>query len=104
MFFFKQKTAYEILRDWSSDVCSSDLESQGRSRLRLGRLLFPVPGRRGGFERGEQSLRDPRDVFDRGVECRLVGLGRLVESAHLPHVLQGCGPYLLIGRRWVEVE
>ena len=26
-FFFKQKTAYEIVsRDWSSDVCSSDLE------------------------------------------------------------------------------
>src|ERR687887_2579065 len=27
-FFFKQKTAYEIVsRDWSSDVCSSDLAS-----------------------------------------------------------------------------
>ena len=27
-FFFKQKTAYEIVsRDWSSDVCSSDLDS-----------------------------------------------------------------------------
>ena len=27
-FFFKQKTAYEIVsRDWSSDVCSSDLSS-----------------------------------------------------------------------------
>src|SRR5215475_5705240 len=26
-FFFKQKTAYEISRDWSSDVCSSDLRS-----------------------------------------------------------------------------
>ena len=26
IFFFKQKTAYEILTcDWSSDVCSSDL-------------------------------------------------------------------------------
>src|SRR3546814_12128545 len=26
MFFFKQKTAYEVrIRDWSSDVCSSDL-------------------------------------------------------------------------------
>ena len=26
LFFFKQKTAYEILTcDWSSDVCSSDL-------------------------------------------------------------------------------
>ena len=27
IFFFKQKTAYEILTcDWSSDVCSSDLK------------------------------------------------------------------------------
>ena len=27
-FFFKQKTAYEIVsRDWSSDVCSSDLDT-----------------------------------------------------------------------------
>ena len=26
IFFFKQKTAYEIIAgDWSSDVCSSDL-------------------------------------------------------------------------------
>ena len=30
-FFFKQKTAYEMCgRDWSSDVCSSDL-----SRIRM---------------------------------------------------------------------
>src|ERR687887_1067415 len=29
-FFFKQKTAYEIVsRDWSSDVCSSDLDIGG---------------------------------------------------------------------------
>src|ERR1044071_5623949 len=28
-FFFKQKTAYEIsTRDWSSDVCSSDLRQE----------------------------------------------------------------------------
>src|SRR3546814_4258543 len=28
-FFFKQKTAYEMrISDWSSDVCSSDLEDQ----------------------------------------------------------------------------
>src|SRR3546814_4530178 len=27
-FFFKQKTAYELrISDWSSDVCSSDLEA-----------------------------------------------------------------------------
>src|SRR6266702_842926 len=30
-FFFKQKTAYEIFTDWSSDVCSSDLGGTGRS-------------------------------------------------------------------------
>src|SRR2546430_7537653 len=29
-FFFKQKTAYDIDCDWSSDVCSSDLSSRGR--------------------------------------------------------------------------
>ena len=34
VFFFKQKTAYEIYQcDWSSDVCSSD--------LRLARTLSP---------------------------------------------------------------
>ena len=31
VFFFKQKTAYEIVsRDWSSDVCSSDLLGKSR--------------------------------------------------------------------------
>src|SRR3546814_1061268 len=30
-FFFKQKTAYEMrISDWSSDVCSSDLETVGQ--------------------------------------------------------------------------
>ena len=33
-FFFKQKTAYEIYQcDWSSDVCSSDLEGYGTTTL-----------------------------------------------------------------------
>src|SRR3546814_4376675 len=32
--FFKQKTAYEMrISDWSSDVCSSDLDDPGRSSL-----------------------------------------------------------------------
>src|SRR5216110_3736882 len=39
-FFFKQKTEYEISsRDWSSDVCSSDLGHADDRRLgRAGRL------------------------------------------------------------------
>src|SRR3546814_1858831 len=36
--FFKQKTAYEMrISDWSSDVCSSDLEA-GRLRDEIRRL------------------------------------------------------------------
>ena len=38
--FFKQKTAYEILRsDWSSDVCSSDLYGTGLQRAFEGDLF-----------------------------------------------------------------
>src|SRR3546814_8478349 len=34
MFFFKQKTAYELrISDWSSDVCSSDLAGAGEGDL-----------------------------------------------------------------------
>src|SRR3546814_5929218 len=33
IFFFKQKTAYEMrISDWSSDVCSSDLQDNGFQR------------------------------------------------------------------------
>src|SRR3546814_5319944 len=33
LFFFKQKTAYEMrISDWSSDVCSSDLAGAVRQR------------------------------------------------------------------------
>src|SRR3546814_9778121 len=41
VFFFKQKTAYEMrISDWSSDVCSSDLAPSGSARdLRRRRAL-----------------------------------------------------------------
>src|ERR1022692_2268517 len=40
-FFFKQKTAYEIQGDWSSDVCSSDLVE----RLLGSGIVFQSVGR-----------------------------------------------------------
>src|SRR3546814_4805329 len=41
IFFFKQKTAYEMrISDWSSDVCSSDLGAMA------GRQGIAAPGRR----------------------------------------------------------
>src|SRR3546814_10471123 len=43
MFFFKQKTAYEMrIRDWSSDVCSSDLELMRISNLSSMEVLVEV--------------------------------------------------------------
>src|SRR3546814_6396265 len=37
LFFFKQKTAYEMrISDWSSDVCSSDLDMERRDGHRFG--------------------------------------------------------------------
>src|SRR3546814_6187652 len=46
LFFFKQKTAYEMrISDWSSDVCSSDLPPRvlrgTRRRRRRGRRVAP---------------------------------------------------------------
>src|SRR5881227_3389192 len=53
-FFFKQKTAYEItVRDWSSDVCSSDL-------ARLPRCHGGALGADGVHERREAAAGDDR--------------------------------------------
>src|SRR3546814_14399202 len=41
-FFFKQKTAYEMRINWSSDVCSSDLYT-AREALAMGLVNTVVP-------------------------------------------------------------
>src|SRR3546814_16211916 len=53
-FFFKQKTAYEMrISDWSSDVCSSDLEYNGGCvwRAIVWQAALPILGQRFGFVR-----------------------------------------------------
>src|SRR3546814_247600 len=43
LFFFKQKTAYEMrISDWSSDVCSSDLSSHHLRRSRPSIPFIPL--------------------------------------------------------------
>src|SRR3546814_3216092 len=45
LFFFKQKTAYEMrISDWSSDVCSSDLYVRAQRVLSSRTPQCPVPG------------------------------------------------------------
>src|SRR3546814_11032768 len=68
-FFFNQKTAYEMLIiDWSSDVCSSDLEVGEDLRLAQG-----LGGAVGGvaapcLDRRHVAPERDRDVFARGAQ------------------------------------
>src|SRR3546814_1900281 len=63
--FFKQKTAYEMrIRDWSSDVCSSDLlraEPSGDHRLWEIAVLFHI---RDAFRSGDIWLAGSRRYGD----------------------------------------
>src|SRR3546814_7735194 len=48
LFFFKQKTAYEMrISDWSSDVCSSDLAVTEEQARLAGPRLAHAPDQRG---------------------------------------------------------
>src|SRR3546814_7562712 len=67
LFFFKQKTAYEMrISDWSSDVCSSDL-----SRYRRSGSLSRGNRQEMSFDR---PLLAPVNI-GRGAHRRLVGRG-----------------------------
>src|SRR3546814_2670629 len=72
IFFFKQKTAYEMrISDWSSDVCSSDLEADQRlERFALGHV--------------REASRDV-DGLGRVAQClgpRVLERPRLVQGLH----------------------
>src|SRR3546814_10368132 len=75
MFFFKQKTAYELrISDWSSDVCSSDLRGAPRSARHA--------HRNDGLPTGVRSWKVLDDVEHRAIvvrERRLVVPARRAE-------------------------
>src|SRR5213075_1081799 len=61
-FFFKQKTAYEITRrDWSSDVCSSDLTFEFKD-LPLAHKLEIGLGMKDGEEKDRKSVVEGKRV------------------------------------------
>src|SRR3546814_11816128 len=61
-FFFKQKTAYEMrISDWSSDVCSSDLQPAAAVALGLDLL-----GERAGAQAGRPDHRGALDALAAG--------------------------------------
>src|SRR3546814_17631490 len=95
-FFFKQKTAYEMrISDWSSDVCSSDLDTlshRGVTR-RTVVLLLPAP------EHGEFQVLEQKPEKEVGrveVDTRIlefpvspVRAERLVDGQDPKRVVEG---------------
>src|SRR3546814_11452 len=68
LFFFKQKTAYEMrISDWSSDVCSSDLPDRFATGSKLGLLLIEF--------RFHQAVEVDDDIFHLGIIHRSLGIG-----------------------------
>src|SRR3546814_1082453 len=78
MFFFKQKTAYEMrISDWSSDVCSSDLIQSLRDRFGITILLV------------EQMVTLTLEISDRAYVIergKIVLSGQAQELLHSPAV------------------
>src|SRR3546814_12720218 len=125
-FFFKQKTAYDMrISDWSSDVCSSDLDRRletGGSRILgqrgarncapepLGVDLLPDAGLRrlDGVERGRRAPARHRLRFhDR--PALLARRGARPLGRHVAHLLRFPGAYLRrrseerrVGKEWVS--
>src|SRR3546814_7174083 len=90
VFFFDQKTAYEMrISDWSSDVCSSDL---GYALQRVGPSEQARP-------RGGVGLPGSSALFARLLPCR-----QLLAHQHVPrlHVLRQ--PVAPVGRRGLAAD
>src|SRR3546814_15148065 len=87
-FFFKQKTAYEMrISDWSSDVCSSDLQH--------GRPGASLRGRAKKGDQDAQGLGRSRGGFTTKLHARCDGQGRplcFVLTPGQANDVQGFGP------------
>src|SRR3546814_8381051 len=66
VFFFKQKTAYEMrISDWSSDVCSSDLARLGFTDKYWLAAIVPARGERVDASLGAPSADNYQALFAR---------------------------------------
>src|SRR3546814_4295774 len=87
-FFFKQKTAYEMrISDWSSDVCSSDLQAETRKNSTVAREYeIALPAELSAEARRELALGLAREISERhgvAVDVAIHAPGR--EGDHRNH-------------------
>src|SRR5213075_3440293 len=88
-FFFKQKTAYEITRrDWSSDVCSSDLQRRRSAR----RVREGVGTVRDVRHSGRRRRRSEERRVGKSVPCCVdLGGGRIIKKKKKAESVVTCG-------------
>src|SRR3546814_3050091 len=87
VFFFKQKTAYEMrISDWSSDVCSSDLQGDGalhQRRVAREAAEERVAVAQLGDRHGERSALAAADDLAMRDHARIAGLDVVAGQAGL---------------------
>src|SRR3546814_1371355 len=97
-FFFKQKTAYEMrISDWSSDVCSSDLEAILNMRLRSLRRLEEMQ-----IRKERDALQKERAELEKLIESPARQRSRLKKD--LAALRDRYGPETELGRRRTLIE
>src|SRR3546814_8488142 len=70
VFFFKQKTAYEMrISDWSSDVCSSDLSSARMRSFELDHVGFLIDELK--RVRSSRERESDKDILERQLLRRI---------------------------------
>src|SRR5213594_987413 len=98
-FFFKQKTAYEIsVRDWSSDVCSSDLVDRLKELIKYKGFQVP-PAELEALLRTHPAVADAAVVPLQDAECGevpkafVVLKGDVSPSDLMAYVAERVAPY-----------
>src|SRR3546814_10379983 len=91
-FFFKQKTAYEMrISDWSSDVCSSDLQFLRRTIVLV---LLAAHDERRHRQRREHLGRRVGEAVEQVPRRDAVDLHRLHELDRQPGVVAAFGAFI----------
>src|SRR3546814_11244107 len=113
-FFFKQKTAYEMrISDWSSDVCSSDLQAyltrtarnllieRHRTWRRKGCVLYPLDETRDAAIQPDQEWRIQSAELRRAYRRALLAMPRRTRRIFLMHRLKGMrSEERRVGKEW----
>src|SRR3546814_1882975 len=107
LFFFKQKTAYEMrISDWSSDVCSSDLDAVRRAAQRFGPVQLIFAADAGIVDQQRERL--ARHAVDDRVDARrrreVACDGLETEPRHRPQFLRRAAGDDHLGARTLQLQ